>query len=101
MSEWFDRAECKGVAKIDPTIFFPDVERGANGAHVWDTAREYCGRCAVRRECLEFQMPFEEATGRRDGMWGGLTPKERERLAWERMKPQPSGRGNARLGSIS
>ncbi|MFN9902887.1 MAG: WhiB family transcriptional regulator [bacterium] len=31
----------------------------------------------MRSECLEFQMAFEEETGRRDGMWGGLTPTER------------------------
>jgi hypothetical protein len=48
-----------------------------------------CERCTVRLECLNFQMEFEERTGRRDGMWGGLTPKERDLLAHERMKPRP------------
>jgi WhiB family redox-sensing transcriptional regulator len=84
--------------KEDPTIFFPDIERGQTGAHVWDRAREICSSCSVRSECLEFQMQFEEVTGRRDGMWGGLSPKERDKLFWERVKPQPQGRGNLRPG---
>jgi hypothetical protein len=39
-------------------------------------------------------MKFEEETGRRDGMWGGTTPKEREKLFHERIRLQPQGRGN-------
>jgi WhiB family redox-sensing transcriptional regulator len=91
---WFDKAACAGIAKVDPTIFFPDVERGHTGPHVWDQARAICRSCVVRHECLEYQMKFEEESGRRDGMWGGYTPKEREQLFQERIRLQPRGRGN-------
>lgn len=91
---WFSKAACAGIASVDPTIFFPDLERGQQGAHVWDKARQICNSCAVRQECLEYQMKFEEETGRRDGMWGGLTPKERDRLFYESIRLQPRRRGN-------
>ena len=92
--KWFDKAACAGIGRVDPTIFFPDVERGHTGPHCWDQARAICNGCVVRHECLEYQMKFEEETGRRDGMWGGTTPKEREKLFHERIRLQPRGRGN-------
>jgi hypothetical protein len=45
-------------------------------------------------------MPFEEASGRRDGMWGGLTPREREVLFQQRIRPRPDGRGNVWPGPV-
>jgi WhiB family redox-sensing transcriptional regulator len=86
---WYDKAHCAGYSKIDPTVFFPDMERGSAGTHVWAQARAICSGCPVKSECLEFQMKFEEATGRRDGMWGGLSPKERELLFHERIRLRP------------
>jgi WhiB family redox-sensing transcriptional regulator len=97
---WEDRAACRGVAKVDPFIFFPDIDRGQTSPHVWDQAREICAGCDVRVECLRFQMAFEEVTGRRDGMWGGLTPKEREHLFQDSIKPRPHGRGYMQPGSF-
>ncbi len=97
---WADHAACKGMAKTDPHVFFPDIERGMTSPHVWDKAREICIGCPVRIECLEEQMPFEEASGRRDGMWGGLTPREREVLFQQRIRPRPDGRGNVWPGPV-
>lgn len=91
MGNWWDKANCRGV---DTTIFFPDAEACKAGAHVWVKAREFCRECPVKMDCLEFQMSFEEITGRRDGMFGGLSPRERDALAHERQKPRPQGRGN-------
>ncbi len=87
MAEWFEYANCRGVN--DNSIFFPDADRMRQGSHVWDDALKFCTSCPVRRECLDFQMPFEEASGRRDGMWGGLTPKQRDMLAYERQRLRP------------
>ena len=84
--DWADRAECRGIR--DTSIFFPEIERGNCNPAVWNEARSICERCGVRVQCLESQMPFEEITGRRDGMWGGLTPKERDALAYERQRPR-------------
>lgn len=95
MGNWWDKANCRGA---DITIFFPDLETSKAGAHVWARAKAFCNGCPVRLDCLEFQMPFEEITGRRDGMFGGLTPRERDTLAYYRRKPQSQGRGNLRPG---
>ena len=76
MSEaWQDKANCKGE---DTSIFFPEIPTGDVRTFYWLKAREFCDACTVRVQCLKFQLPFEAETKRRDGMWGGLTPKERE-----------------------
>jgi WhiB family redox-sensing transcriptional regulator len=36
-----------------------------------------CQRCDVRQDCLDFALTHDE----RDGIWGGLTSKERKKLA--------------------
>lgn len=37
-------------------------------------AKEVCSRCTVRTECLD----FADRNDIRDGVWGGLTHKERK-----------------------
>lgn len=74
---WADRAACKGV---DTAVFFPEIPYGDTRKHYWHRARTYCETCPVRADCLAFCLPFERAAGRRDGMWGGLTPQERADL---------------------
>ena len=39
-----------------------------------------CRACPVTVECLKSELPYEQASGRRNGVWGGLTPKERDQL---------------------
>ena len=72
---WQDKANCKGA---DLSIFFPEIPTGDVRTFYWLKAREICSECTVKMDCLKFQLPFEEETGRRNGMWGGMTPKERE-----------------------
>lgn len=47
-----------------------------------DAARKVCAWCPVRLECLRAAMRWEGSreTRYRFGMWGGLTPLERQRL---------------------
>lgn len=79
MADWQERAACIGT----PTnVFFPEIEKGEWRDHVWEPARAICARCPVRAECLAYALPFEETTGRRDGMFGGMTPKERDAYWW-------------------
>ena len=40
-----------------------------------DQAREICHECPVRRDCLAFALVMDDAWG----VWGGLTPAERQR----------------------
>ena len=74
---WEEKAACRGVPDATQ-IFFPDIPTGDIRDFYWVTARKICGSCPVTAECLAFVLPFEKATGRRDGMWGGLTPRERD-----------------------
>lgn len=68
---WFKAANCLGV---DPDLFFP--ERG----ELTSTAKEVCGACSVRLDCLEYAL----VNGEKFGIWGGLSERERRRLRRER-----------------
>ena len=70
-SSWLPRAAC-APADVDPAWFHPAP---------WESpsrAREVCGRCPVRAECLADALETRE----RFGIRGGLTPEERS--AWRR-----------------
>lgn len=66
---WMKRAEC---ATTDPDVFFPDMGdwRGTQ------TAIKVCNGCDVAAQCLAFAM----RTDQREGVWGGLSGKARQRL---------------------
>lgn len=61
---WRDKARCKGS---DTSVFYP--ERGSNGT----TAKLVCFGCSVREQCAKFAIN----NSLRDGIFGGLTDKER------------------------
>jgi len=66
--EWTERAACLNE---DVNLFFP-IGRKPTGAQ-----QTYCGHCPVAVECLEHALDTNET----DGIWGGLTPAQRRRLA--------------------
>ncbi|HVL28397.1 MAG TPA: WhiB family transcriptional regulator [Acidimicrobiales bacterium] len=70
---WRQRGACRGLS---PEIFYPPVEEEA------DQARAICGQCAVREACLEFALSNREA----EGIWGGVTSRERRRMIRQRRK---------------
>jgi WhiB family redox-sensing transcriptional regulator len=78
---WYDEASCRGM---DGDIFFPEVPIGVNHAGLFDEAKKICGRCSVRAKCLEFAMEAEQNEIRRYGMFGGLTPRQRDARAGKR-----------------
>src|SRR5260370_34894967 len=65
---WQDRAL---GGEADPEAFFP--EKGGSTRE----AKRVCGVCEVRAECLEYAL----SNGERFGIWGGLSERERRRLA--------------------
>ena len=70
---WRDQARCRGV---DPDIFHPsDEDDGA-------AAKAICAQCPVREPCLEYALAARE----KDGVWGGLTARERRRVLRQRRK---------------
>ncbi|PSL04256.1 WhiB family redox-sensing transcriptional regulator [Haloactinopolyspora alba] len=66
---WAEDAACRD---LDPELFFP-VGPAGPGTEQERRALEVCGRCPVRRACLDWALRVGEA----DGVWGGTTPDER------------------------
>ena len=75
--DWYDRARCKGM---DGKIFFPDIPTGTNHRGVFDEAVKVCGLCSVRTECLALAMQAETNDIRRYGVFGGKTPRQRDKI---------------------
>lgn len=57
-------------SRSDPDAFFPETGDSTR------LAKQVCGQCEIKAECLEFALQADE----RHGIWGGLTPRERARL---------------------
>jgi WhiB family transcriptional regulator, redox-sensing transcriptional regulator len=66
--DWRDAALC---AQTDPESFFP--EKGGSTV----AAKRTCCACEVRAECLEYALVHHI----REGIWGGMSDRERRRLA--------------------
>lgn len=73
---WRDEAACHDGWTDD---FFPD-EHGPMERYV---INKFCDNCDVRTACLEFAMQTEgDVTERnRYGIYGGMTPRARAKLA--------------------
>lgn len=65
------KGDCRGM----PTDWwFPEFgTKGSNA--LFERAREICMGCHAREECLEFAMKHPSI----QGMWGGLSPRQRRR----------------------
>lgn len=70
---WSAHAACRG---LDPTIFFPASDEEA------EVAKTVCGQCAVQERCLEHALGQRE----REGVWGGCTERERQRIIRRRRR---------------
>lgn len=64
---WRGDALC---AQADPEAFFPEKGGGTKAA------KALCTQCDVREQCLRFSLESNED----DGIWGGLSTKERRKL---------------------
>jgi len=80
---WRDRAACRNM---DPVLWHPTAWHRsgrwrrhsvgpADSADV-AAAKRVCAACPVRLDCLSHAV----AVGEQDGIWGGLTPDERDAL---------------------
>jgi WhiB family transcriptional regulator, redox-sensing transcriptional regulator len=72
--DWQYEGTCRSV---DPEVFFPpDSERGPVRQRRELQAKEYCQSCPVLDRCREHALVVQEPYG----VWGGLTPRERDRI---------------------
>jgi WhiB family transcriptional regulator, redox-sensing transcriptional regulator len=72
-TQWRQYARCLGA---DPDLFYPVSDDAAEGA------KAICAVCPVREPCLEHAVTARE----KEGVWGGLTEKERRRLIRQRRR---------------
>lgn len=66
---WREHALCRDT---DPELFFPVGTTGLALVQI-DRARQVCGECTVRSECLDYALE----TNQDSGIWGGLSEEER------------------------
>ena len=71
----------------DPEHWFPDHDGDGTKRRSGDevgkpgmSAKAICRRCPVVAECLQWALEMKE----QHGIWGGMTARERNRLAKER-----------------
>ena len=62
--------QAQGLCHKQTELFFPEKITLEGAAQ----AKAICARCPVQMECLEMAYRNDE----RDGIWGGLTPLERD-----------------------
>lgn len=84
---WAELAACRDMG---PEAFYRVATPGPGSADRRDeaevAAKATCARCPVRVECLEYAV----ANGETHGIWGGLTPEERDRRSpLERLRSRP------------
>lgn len=61
-----------------PDLFFPD-SRATRQHSDSALAKKMCAECPIIRECGDYAIRYEE-----EGIWGGLTKPEREKLSGRR-----------------
>ncbi len=74
---WRGVSACRG---LDPGLFFPTDDAEAA------EAKQICARCEVRERCLDHALGSRE----REGVWGGLTERERRRIIRQRRRRRMS-----------
>jgi WhiB family redox-sensing transcriptional regulator len=72
-NSWRQHARCLGA---DPELFYPNTDEAA------EEACAICAICPVREPCLEYAITARE----KQGVWGGLTERERRRMIRQRRK---------------
>ncbi|WP_433017983.1 WhiB family transcriptional regulator [Kribbella sp. CA-294648] len=70
--DWRHRAACLSE---EADLFFPIGSSDAAYQQI-DEAKAVCHRCDVRAECLDWALRI----GQDHGVWGGLSPDERDAL---------------------
>lgn len=76
-SSWIEKAACKGMAEMSGSYypFFPTPNERPNQRELRiRRAKDICGQCAVRSECLDYAL--EGDVHNNTGVWGGYDEYE-------------------------
>lgn len=79
-------------AQTDPDLFFPEAMNATNTIAM---AKSICAQCPVQVECLTFALKTKET----EGIWGGMTPKERFQLLRKTKGTELTTRGYIKYNS--
>ncbi|MGP3922061.1 MULTISPECIES: WhiB family transcriptional regulator [unclassified Streptomyces] len=71
---WRQSAACRDE---DPELFFPIGVSGPATTQQAESAKAVCGRCRVRKHCLEWALEHHQDSG----IWGGLDESERRSMS--------------------
>lgn len=75
LNEAIDEAKTRiSCRESDPDAWFPDDDNPLGNKYT--LPKRLCAKCPVKDPCLEFALVNEE----HHGLWGGLTPRERQAL---------------------
>lgn len=79
---WQEHAAC---INVDTAIFFPNSSSTSKAASTaWNTPKLICDTCPVRLKCLDFAIKWRLT----NGMYGGKTPEERNKIRQQRKKEE-------------
>ena len=67
----FRLAACR---EVDPELWFPPA--GRRGSKIGKQAKAICAECPAKAACLQYALD----TDQREGIWGGMTARERTEL---------------------
>ena len=81
--EWYEQAACAGQPSA---LFFPGDPDRRGGHQDYKPGQKFCAVCPVAKECLAYALASEKPGERRAGLWGGMTPRDRDRYARARRK---------------
>lgn len=76
-ASWLESAACGELGLDELDLFFVDAGRTLSRE-----ARQLCGRCPVRTDCLEHAYAHDIA----GGYFGGMSPSKRRSLPLERAR---------------
>lgn len=74
----------------DPDLFFP-ISMAGRAVEQIQRAKAICARCPVRAQCLEFAHTHDAG----NGIWGGTTPEERQRIRRRQQRQRRAERAAA------
>jgi hypothetical protein len=79
---WAPMAACAWEGKPDALLeeFFAEEVSNGEPTDVVLGAKARCLDCPVRRNCLEWALEHEDGAEYREGIFGGLTPRERSEI---------------------
>lgn len=70
VEDWRKEAACRGQ---DPNLYVPEKKSSRDTTHYDKTT---CNACPVQSQCLDYAL----SNRAKKGLWGGTTPKQREKM---------------------